>query len=614
MDPQYRPNVLIVDDKPDNLYALEKLLRELNVEVFQATSGFDALALTLEHDFCVAIVDVQMPEMDGYELVTLLRGNESTASLPIIFVSAIYSDEYHHRKGYSAGAVDFLSKPFVPEILLSKVRVFIDLYSQRLRLQELVDQLNQANAVLSRRAMQLEASYQVGHQATRFLDLDVLMKQAVELIRARFDYSTVGIWMHDDASGALVLRAFNCKDFARHASLGATIPTCAEKGIVAHVFRTATAYLSADVTIDEIYLRIQHNTDTRSELALPLQTRRGLLGVLDIQSDRVAAFDPEDQKVLQTMADQIAIAVRNAQLYAEVVHFNEALEEKVQERTAELEKAYRHLEMLDRNKSDFIQIVSHELRTPLTLIKGFSQMLLRDSHVQEDGACRQQAQGIVSGVERMHDVVNSMLDIVRIDNRVLDLVFERVSIPYVMTRLHAELYQPLLERNLTLIVGDMSTLPEVEGDVDALCKLFGNLLTNAIKYTPDGGAVTVTGRVLGMPGESQERFVEVVVSDTGIGIDVDAQELIFTKFYQTGRVAFHSSGRTKFKGGGPGLGLAIARGIVEAHRGRIWAESPGYDEEACPGSAFHVVLPEVQGAVSPEQIQQRLIGLSEQRP
>jgi signal transduction histidine kinase len=147
-EPKLRPKILIVDDKTQNLYALEKLLRQLEVEVIQTSAGIEALGLTLEHDFCLAIVDVQMPEMDGYELVELLRGNPSTATLPIIFVSAIYSDEYHHRKGYDSGAVDFLSKPFVPEILLSKVKVFLDLYHQRIKLEELVNQLNTKNEAL----------------------------------------------------------------------------------------------------------------------------------------------------------------------------------------------------------------------------------------------------------------------------------------------------------------------------------------------------------------------------------------------------------------------------------------------------------------------------------
>ena len=112
------PKILTVDDKPENLYALAQILKKLEVEVVPANSGNEALALTLKNEFCLAIVDIQMPEMDGYELVELLRGNPRTSSLPVIFISAIFKDEYHHRKGYDAGAVDFLSKPFVPEIFV----------------------------------------------------------------------------------------------------------------------------------------------------------------------------------------------------------------------------------------------------------------------------------------------------------------------------------------------------------------------------------------------------------------------------------------------------------------------------------------------------------------
>lgn len=137
---QTKPKILIVDDKTQNLFALEKTLNKLDVEIVRATSGNEALNLTLKNEFSLAIVDVQMPEMDGYELVDLLRGNPDTSNLPVIFVSAIYSDEYHHRKGYDAGAVDFLSKPFIPEILLSKVKVFLNLYKQRLKVEELAKQ------------------------------------------------------------------------------------------------------------------------------------------------------------------------------------------------------------------------------------------------------------------------------------------------------------------------------------------------------------------------------------------------------------------------------------------------------------------------------------------
>ena len=111
-----------------------------------------------------------------------------------------------------------------------------------------------------------------------------------------------------------------------------------------------------------------------------------------------------------------------------------------------------------------------------------------------------------------------------------------------------------------------------------------NVINNAIKYTPDGGTITINGRKL--PG-----FIEVIISDTGIGISPENQAVIFEKFGQLGRVELHSSGKTKFKGGGPGLGLPIARGILEAHGGSIWVESKGYDEFRCPGSTFHILLP-----------------------
>lgn len=165
-EPRVRPKILAVDDKPENLYALEKLLSKLEIEFIKTTSGIEGLSLTLEQDFCLAIVDVQMPEMDGYEMVELLRGNPGTANLPVMFISAIYSDEYHHRKGYDAGAVDFLTKPFAPEILLSKVKVFLNLYEQRIKLEKLVDQLNAKNEALEneiRQRQQAETALQIAN-------------------------------------------------------------------------------------------------------------------------------------------------------------------------------------------------------------------------------------------------------------------------------------------------------------------------------------------------------------------------------------------------------------------------------------------------------------------
>jgi signal transduction histidine kinase len=122
------------------------------------------------------------------------------------------------------------------------------------------------------------------------------------------------------------------------------------------------------------------------------------------------------------------------------------------------------------------------------------------------------------------------------------------------------------------------------GDPERLYQAFRNVVSNAIKYTPDGGRITIDGRLL--PG-----FIETTVTDTGIGISPEDQEAIFEKFGQLGDLNVHSSSKTKFKGGGPGLGLPIARGIIEAHGGTIWVESEGHDEVRCPGSTFHILLP-----------------------
>ena len=589
---QQKAKILTVDDRPENLYVLERSLQALDVQIFQATSGFDALELTLEHDFFVAIVDVQMPEMDGYELVELLRGNESTANLPVIFVSAIYSDEYHHRKGYDAGAVDFLSKPFVPEILLSKVKVFLDLYNQRIKLQELIQELHQTNTILARRAVQLETSAQVSHQVTSILDVDELLAEIVSLIQAKFGYYFVSVWLANVRQGRITLQASRGARSELELAPGSSLPCNAEESIIAYVCHTAEAYLADDVRADDRYRAFEALPDVRSELALPLQIGEILLGVLDIQSERLSAFEPEDITVLQTLADQIAIAIRNAQLYVEVTHFNQELEDMVQDRTAELQQRYQQLELLDRNNSDFIQVAAHELRPPLTLVRGYGQILSKSDLIKTNTSYQQQVAGIMTGAERMHEIVNSMLDMAKIDSRTLHLVPDLLSILSLLEGLRQELATPLAERNLTLTLEDMPDFPDIEADPDALCKLFDHLLVNAIKYTPDGGRISVSGRVLDGPAtDPSNRFVEVIVSDTGIGIDPEFHELIFAKFYQTGHVSFHSTGKTKFKGGGPGLGLAIARGIVEAHGGRIWVESPGYDEETCPGSQFHVVLP-----------------------
>jgi len=139
-----KPKILIVDDKLANLIALETLLQNIDVDCIRALSGNEALQLTLEHEFALALIDVQMPDMDGFETVELMRNVAITKYLPVIFVSAIYSDDFYKIKGVEAGAVDFITKPIIPKVLLGKVKIFLELYSQKLQLEKTVSELEKA--------------------------------------------------------------------------------------------------------------------------------------------------------------------------------------------------------------------------------------------------------------------------------------------------------------------------------------------------------------------------------------------------------------------------------------------------------------------------------------
>ena len=226
------------------------------------------------------------------------------------------------------------------------------------------------------------------------------------------------------------------------------------------------------------------------------------------------------------------------------------------------------------------------------MINGYTQMLIRDETIGKNPFHSEISSIIYDNAVRLEEVITSMADVAKIDSRSLEIYPEPTSLEFLINKVCRQFDEALTKRKQTLVIKNLEDLPSIEVDAKVLKKVFYNLISNAIKYTPDEGLITVSGRILpngkyGMPPDS----VEITVEDTGIGIDPAFQELIFTKFYQIGEIMLHSTGKTKFKGHGPGLGLVIARGIVEAHHGKIWAVSPGYDEKTLPGSCFCMVLP-----------------------
>jgi signal transduction histidine kinase len=251
----------------------------------------------------------------------------------------------------------------------------------------------------------------------------------------------------------------------------------------------------------------------------------------------------------------------------------------------ELSGIQNKLERLDQSKSNFISVAAHELKTPLTLIEGYTTMMRELPEAGQMDQLGVLIEGVNVGIRRLRSIIDDMIDVSLIDNNLLSLNFQPVWISHILVLIQKELMDSITHRKQIL---EIRAFPGAEqmlfGDPERLYQAFRNILSNAIKFTPDGGKITVDGRSL--PG-----FQEITVTDTGIGISAEDQVMIFEKFGQLGKVSLHSSGKTKFKGGGPGLGLPIAKGIIEAHRGTIWVESNGHDEKGCPGSTFHVLLP-----------------------
>jgi len=202
---------------------------------------------------------------------------------------------------------------------------------------------------------------------------------------------------------------------------------------------------------------------------------------------------------------------------------------------------------------------------------------------------RQFIDGISIGATRLKRVVDAMIDMSLIETGSLTLQPMLVPIASVVENAVDSVRPAAEQRQLKLVVQDLTRLPYVEADSGRLEQALASLLSNAVKFTPDGGEIYVYGHIV-TPVPGQE-LVELHITDTGIGIDAEQQELIFGKFYRGENVLLHSSSEGRFKGAGPGLGLAIAKGIIQAHGGHIWVESPGRDEASCPGSTFHVRLP-----------------------
>lgn len=324
-------------------------------------------------------------------------------------------------------------------------------------------------------------------------------------------------------------------------------------------------------------------------LGVPLYSKDNVIGML-LVSRANDSFSEDDSLLASNFSAQAAVSLENSRLYNEVTSMNQVMERMVSKRVEELNNAYQTLEKHDKNKSAFIQVAAHELRTPLTVIKGYLGMLKTDAGIQSNQILLQAVDGVLRGTDRLHQIVDSMLDVARLENQTITPHIESVNLGLILRLILKDYVDDIKARNLNLTLDEaIKQVPALSADPELLKKALDHIIVNAIKFTPDGGSIHIAAKMI----EDSKRgdIVELSVKDTGIGIDPEHHKIIFEKLYQLGEVQLHSSSRTNFKGGGAGLGLAIASGIVKALQGSIWVESEKRDEETFPGSTFFIRLP-----------------------
>lgn len=406
-----------------------------------------------------------------------------------------------------------------------------------------------------RRAVQLQTSSDVGRVATSILDQETMLSQAVELIRERFGFYHVQIFLIDEAKQFAILYKSTGEAGRKLLAMGHKLAVGSQSVIGQVIYQRQPIVVRDTDAIEAGTIRHRNEflPETRAELAIPLQVGDTLIGALDVQSTSPTAFPSEEISVLETLAAQLAIAIQNARAFAE------------QQQTAE------RLKEIDKLKTQFLANMSHELRTPLNSIIGFSRVILKGIDGPLTELQKTDLTSIHNSGQHLLGLINNILDLSKIEAGKMELNFEEVELEPIIKGVMSTAIALVKDRPITLHQDISESLPPVWADPTRIRQIILNLVSNACKFT-DEGRVTISAHA------DQEK-VTITVSDTGIGIPEENLTSIFEEFTQV-------DSSTTRKVGGTGLGLPISRHFVEMHQGQIWVESKlGY------GSTFNFFIP-----------------------
>ena len=325
------------------------------------------------------------------------------------------------------------------------------------------------------------------------------------------------------------------------------------------------------------------------EALVPIHTEDEWIGLFALSQKRSgASFTDEEIELLSTLADQTSVALQNARLVESLTKIDNQLRRAKASKNTALDK----IERIKKSASDIISIKAHELRSPLTIVSGYTQLLANDSALMEDSYYSELIQGIISGSDRLQSIIENMISTASIQPSSLNIGTQPISLYTIVDTICRDLQSKVQARKLTLSHDNLSEIPAVYGDIEALTMVFKILIHYAMTHTPSGGKIKITGRHIPPRSDILKwEGAEIIVCDTGIGIDSEAQDRFFQEHTHPYLADFSILDEIAEGEERPGEQLAIARSIIEAHNGRVWVERMEKDAEHLPGSEFHVVLP-----------------------
>ncbi len=410
---------------------------------------------------------------------------------------------------------------------------------------------------LKRRNDYLAASSEIGRLVTSTLDLNTIFTRTVNLISERFGFYYAAIYIIEETGFNAILREATGEAGEKMKAQRYSI-VVGSQSIIGKVAEGTEPMLVNDTDLEPLYLANPYLLETRSEVAIPLRIGSRIVGVIDIQSIQVNAFTKDDLSVLQSLADQVAVAIDNARSY---------------ELSQQLIKDLREVDQL---KSQFLANMSHELRTPLNSIIGFSRVILKGIDGPVTDMQQQDLTAIYNSGQHLLGLINDILDLARIEAGKMELNFEEVSLAEMTTSVMSTAKGLVKEKPIQLLQRIPQNMPTVRGDTMRVRQVLLNLISNASKFTDEGSITVETSVQKGATGKI-EALINVI--DTGPGISIEDQKKLFQAFSQV-------DGSATRKSGGSGLGLSICANLVQLHGGRI-----GVHSEVGKGSTFWFTLP-----------------------